>query len=78
MAAFAIGVVQIMIDGIGFGWTFTLFGGTATISAFLYFVEMKKGMKWRLAKRGNGSKSEELPQRRSIEVTEPTSANEKC
>jgi hypothetical protein len=43
MAALATGVIEYMIDGIGFGWTFTFFGGLAAISALLYYVEMKKG-----------------------------------
>ncbi len=55
MAALATGVVQYMIDGIGFGWTFTIFGGSASISALLYFVEMKRGMKWRVGKQTGDS-----------------------
>ncbi|PVH74176.1 chloramphenicol resistance protein, partial [Cadophora sp. DSE1049] len=51
MAALATGVVQYMIDGIGFGWSFTVFGGPAFISASLYFVEMKWGIRWRVGKR---------------------------
>lgn len=48
MAALATGIVQYMIDRIGFGWSFTIFGGSASFSALLYFVEMKRGMKWRV------------------------------
>ncbi|KAF2802420.1 major facilitator superfamily transporter [Mytilinidion resinicola] len=51
MAALATGVIQYMIDGIGFGWSFTIFGGSAAISALLYFVEMKRGMRWRVGNR---------------------------
>jgi hypothetical protein len=47
MAALATGVVQYMIDGMNFGWSVTIFGGLASISALLYFFEMKRGMKWR-------------------------------
>lgn len=50
MAALATGVIQYMIEGIGFGWTFAIFGGSAALSAILYLVEMKRGMKWRVGK----------------------------
>jgi hypothetical protein len=48
MAALATGVIEYMIDGIGFGFSFTFFGALAAVSALLYYVEMKRGMKWRI------------------------------
>lgn len=69
MAAFATGVVQYMIDGIGFGWSFTIFGGSAAISALLYFVEMKRGMTWRVGKRTRDSQQVVLPRREEPPLT---------
>jgi len=62
MAAIATGVVQYMIDGIGFGWSFTIFGALAVLSTFLYYVEMKQGMTWRLARCGKNADQSILPQ----------------
>jgi hypothetical protein len=50
-----------MIDGIGFGWTFTFFGGLATISALQYYMEMKKGAEWRIMKHGQEADQHSLP-----------------
>jgi uncharacterized membrane protein len=50
MAAVATGVVEYMIDGIGFGLSFTIFGALAALSTLLYYVELKQGMTWRLAR----------------------------
>ena len=63
MAALATGVIQYMIDGIGFGWSFTLFGSLAAASALLYWVEMKRGMRWRVGVLGVDAEQVARPQR---------------
>ncbi|CAG8972652.1 hypothetical protein HYALB_00011391 [Hymenoscyphus albidus] len=40
-----------IVSMIGYGWAFTIFGGSAFILAFLYFFQMKYGVRWRVNKR---------------------------
>ncbi|KAH8701346.1 putative major facilitator superfamily transporter [Phaeosphaeriaceae sp. PMI808] len=68
MAALATGVIEYMIAGIGFGWSFTIFGVSAAMSAFLYFIEMRRGMKWRVRKHETKSGLVTLPQEEKLVV----------
>lgn len=40
-------VVQVIIDAVGAGWTFTLFGGVCMASLDLAWLEWNYGMSWR-------------------------------
>ncbi|KAF7529455.1 hypothetical protein G7054_g9839 [Neopestalotiopsis clavispora] len=46
-ATVAVAFLQEMIDKIGVGWTFTLFGGLFLIAMGLFYVDYCKGMDWR-------------------------------
>lgn len=79
MAALATGVIHYMIDGIGLGWSFTIFGGSAVLSALLYFVEMKQGMRWRVGSRKGSVRQIALPGREEpAMVLENVTAKEKA
>lgn len=45
-AAF-VAVLQEMIDGIGFGWTFTILGTSCLVAGAFYFIELRYGRAWR-------------------------------
>ncbi|PGH18221.1 hypothetical protein AJ79_00559 [Helicocarpus griseus UAMH5409] len=53
LAAVTVAVLQQMIDKIGAGWTYTFFGCLCSISGFLFIMERKMGMKWRLRRLEN-------------------------
>jgi hypothetical protein len=48
-AAF-VAVLEEMISGIGFGWTFTILGSLCLISGVFYFIELRYGRIWRIAR----------------------------
>ncbi|KAK7949339.1 major facilitator superfamily transporter, partial [Apiospora aurea] len=54
LSAVFVGILQEMIDGIGFGWTFTILGLLCLVSAAFYYVQLKHGMRWRLKRNGIG------------------------
>jgi hypothetical protein len=70
MAALTTGVIEYMIDGIGFGWTLTLFEGLAAISALQYYMEMRKGTEWRIMKHGQEGGQHSLPIREDTVLAE--------
>ncbi|KAK8102611.1 MFS general substrate transporter [Apiospora sp. TS-2023a] len=50
ISAVLVGTLQIIIDEIGFGWTFTLLGSFCLAAGFFYLIERMYGRKWRLAR----------------------------
>ncbi|KAL8938443.1 MAG: hypothetical protein Q9216_003894 [Gyalolechia sp. 2 TL-2023] len=46
-AAIGVSVLQFILDDIGPGWTFTLFGGLGASTAPLLWMEYRFGMQWR-------------------------------
>ncbi|KAL8648404.1 MAG: hypothetical protein Q9210_005004, partial [Variospora velana] len=62
-AAVGVSVLQFMLDGLGPGWTFTLFGTLGASTLPLLWFEYRWGMKWRterLEKRTKRIKREEV------------------
>jgi len=52
MAAISVAFLQSLINHVGIGWTFTIFGGLCSLSGLLFILERAMGMKWRLARLG--------------------------
>jgi hypothetical protein len=52
LSATLVAVLQEMIDGIGFGWTFSVMSSFCLIAGFFYFIELRYGRRWRLARHG--------------------------
>ncbi|KAI4124109.1 MAG: hypothetical protein LQ338_004981 [Usnochroma carphineum] len=62
-AAVGISVLQFILDGLGPGWTFTIFGALGASTLPLLWVEYRYGMQWRTERskkmikaRGDGEK----------------------
>ena len=47
LAATALAVLQLMIDRLGVGWTFTFFGLISALCGPLMLLQMKQGQSWR-------------------------------
>jgi len=47
-----VAVLQQIIDGIGFGWAFTIMSSLCLMAGGFYFVELRYGQRWRLARHG--------------------------
>ncbi|KAL9051888.1 MAG: hypothetical protein Q9206_004527, partial [Seirophora lacunosa] len=61
-AAVGVSILQFMLDGLGPGWTFTLFGALGASTLPMLWFEYQWGMKWRtdrLGKRTGRTKEEE-------------------
>lgn len=52
LSASLVAALQRMIAVMGFGWTFTLMSVFCLIAGFFYFVELRYGRGWRLARHG--------------------------
>jgi hypothetical protein len=59
LAACGTAALQIIIDQVGVGWCFTLFGAINISTLVLLRMENEWGMQWRLAKRLPSSPEEE-------------------
>ncbi|KAN0110659.1 chloramphenicol resistance protein [Hyaloscypha variabilis] len=46
-AAVGVSIIQILLDHIGVGWTFTLLAGLCGTASPLLWVELRRGMEWR-------------------------------
>ena len=46
-AAVGVSIIQILLDHIGVGWTFTLLAGLCGTASPLLWVELRRGMGWR-------------------------------
>jgi hypothetical protein len=60
LSACGLAALQLVIDSVGPGWTFTMFAGICLGTTPLLWMENKWGMEWRLAKGGPVSIEEEL------------------
>lgn len=47
VAAIGVSILQFILDGLGPGWTFTLFGGLGAATAPMLWAEWRWGMQWR-------------------------------
>ncbi|KAL8940269.1 MAG: hypothetical protein Q9211_002367 [Gyalolechia sp. 1 TL-2023] len=56
-AAIGVSVLQFILDGIGPGWTFTLFGALGASTAPLLWMEYRWGMQWRTERLEKRSKA---------------------
>ncbi|KAI7777973.1 chloramphenicol resistance protein [Diaporthe eres] len=67
-AAVGVSVIQVLLDRLKTGWTFTLLAGLCATAYPLLLLNLRFGMKWRQARDGNENKdkrsqsTEELPQ----------------
>lgn len=52
LSASTLAVLQIIIDGVGPGWCFTIFGGLTCICGPLLLLESRRGKSWRMSRRG--------------------------
>ena len=50
LSAIGLAILQIIIDGIGIGWCFTIYTFIAAMTIPLLLAESKWGMQWRLAR----------------------------
>ena len=50
MAAAGLAVVQPLIDSVGVGWCYVIFAAMTATALPLCFLEMRSGMRWRLAR----------------------------
>ena len=50
LAAGGIAVLQIVIDAIGVGWSFTLIAGLCLMSIPLVYAEIRWGPRWRVGR----------------------------
>ncbi|KAI4262526.1 MAG: hypothetical protein L6R42_002304 [Xanthoria sp. 1 TBL-2021] len=51
VAAIGVSVLQFILDSLGPGWTFTLFGALGAATAPMLWVEWERGMRWRTDRR---------------------------
>lgn len=54
LAALGLAVLQLLLDAIGIGWTFTLFGGISTACLGIAWLEWRHGELWREQMRAKG------------------------
>jgi len=47
-----VAVLQELIDGIGFGWSFSVMSSFCLVAGLFYFIELRCGRRWRLARHG--------------------------
>lgn len=69
-AAIGVSVLQFILDGMGPGWTFTLFGALGASTAPLLWMEYRWGMRWRTERFEKMVKGAEERRERDLEIKE--------